>query len=153
VRRAGRERRLERLPEPSAHAQGDPELLALIDEEIERLPERYRMAILLCAIQGRRYRDVARQLGCPEGTGASWLCPARRRRAARLSRRGLEAPAAAPLAAGAAQAVSAALAESTARQACLFAAGGARSSAAALAEGVLNAMIASKLKVGAAVLL
>src|SRR5262249_1632688 len=156
LRLRSRERHLEQLPEPRARDQGDPELLARIDEEVERLPQRYRMALLLCAIQGRSYKDAARQLGCPEGTVASWLCRARQMLAARLSRRGVEVPAhvtTAPLAWGATQAVSAALVESTADQACLFAAGGVESSAAALAEGVLKAMIVSKLKVWAAVLL
>jgi RNA polymerase sigma factor (sigma-70 family) len=159
LRRAGRERQLERLPEPAAPAPAGCELPAQVDEELGRLPERYRMAILLCGIEGRSYRDAARQLGCAEGTVGSWLCRAREMLAARLCRRGLAVPAGALAAALAQSSVRAApgVARAASRAACLFASGQAAGVAApgavTLAEGVLSAMLSSKLKVASAVLL
>jgi RNA polymerase sigma factor (sigma-70 family) len=72
------------------------ELRSLIDEEIRRLPERYRMPLLLCHVEGLRHDEVARRLGCPVGTVESRLARARERLRSRLARRGL-APTAAAL--------------------------------------------------------
>jgi RNA polymerase sigma factor (sigma-70 family) len=65
------------------------ELRGLIDEEIGRLPERYRIPLLLCHIEGLRHDEVARRLGCPVGTVESRLSRAREQLRARLARRGL----------------------------------------------------------------
>jgi RNA polymerase sigma factor (sigma-70 family) len=65
------------------------ELRTVIDEEIERLPERYRMPVILCYLEGLRHDEVARRLGCPVGTVESRLSRARDRLRARLTRRGL----------------------------------------------------------------
>jgi RNA polymerase sigma factor (sigma-70 family) len=72
------------------------ELRSVIDEEIRRLPERYRIPLLLCHVQGLRHDEVARQLGCPVGTVESRLSRARQRLRTRLTRRGL-APASSTL--------------------------------------------------------
>jgi RNA polymerase sigma factor (sigma-70 family) len=69
-------------PEPS-------ELRSLIDEEIRRLPERYRVPLLLCHVEGLRHDEVARRLGCPIGTVESRLSRAREQLRSRLTRRGL----------------------------------------------------------------
>src|SRR5262249_18468094 len=39
------------------------ELLALIDEEVARLPEVYRLPLLLCLMQGRSVEETAQLLG------------------------------------------------------------------------------------------
>jgi RNA polymerase sigma factor (sigma-70 family) len=76
---------------------GQAELRAVIDEEISRLPERYRVPLVLCHMEGMRHLDVAQRLGCPVGTVESRLSRAREQLRSRLSRRGL-APTAAVLA-------------------------------------------------------
>src|SRR4051812_11735306 len=74
------------------------ELRSVIDEEIRRLPERYRAPLVLCHLEGLTHHEAARQLGCPVGTIESRLSRARERLRCGLSRRGL-APASAALAA------------------------------------------------------
>ncbi len=72
------------------------ELCTIIDEEIDRLPDNYRNAIVLCDLEGLTHDAAARQLGCPSGTIASRLSRGRQRLRNRLARRGL-APSAASL--------------------------------------------------------
>ena len=50
-----------RAVSPPDDGQGD--LLDLLDEEIERLPRRYREAVLLCELEGTSRQDAARRLG------------------------------------------------------------------------------------------
>jgi RNA polymerase sigma factor (sigma-70 family) len=68
---------------------GQIELRSVIDEEIRRLPERYRVPLVLCHMEGLRHDEVARQLGCPVGTVESRLSRAREQLRSRLARRGL----------------------------------------------------------------
>jgi RNA polymerase sigma factor (sigma-70 family) len=73
-------------------AGGDPdqaELRAVIDEEIRRLPDRYREPLVLCYLEGLHHHEVARRLNCPVGTVESRLSRARERLRSRLARRGL----------------------------------------------------------------
>ncbi len=72
------------------------ELRTVIDEEIHRLPERYRLPLLLCHLEGLRHDEVAQRLGCPVGTIESRLARGRERLRERLARRGL-APSASAL--------------------------------------------------------
>jgi RNA polymerase sigma factor (sigma-70 family) len=51
-------------PDAPEQAAEYAELCAVFDEELERLPEKYRLPLLLCQIQGRPYAEVARELGC-----------------------------------------------------------------------------------------
>jgi RNA polymerase sigma factor (sigma-70 family) len=92
------------------------ELEGALHREIDRLPDRYRLPLLLCDLQGRTYEEAARHLGCPVGTVKSRLARARERLRSRLVRRGL-APAmigpCAPLDVSAGSVVPAALAQST----------------------------------------
>jgi RNA polymerase sigma factor (sigma-70 family) len=64
-------------------------VLPLLDQELERLPQKYRLAVVLCDLQGRTRKEVARELGCPEGTVASRLARARGILARRLARFGV----------------------------------------------------------------
>lgn len=64
-------------------------VLPLLDQELERLPQKYRLAVVLCDLQGRTRKEVARELGCPEGTVASRLARARGMLARRLARFGV----------------------------------------------------------------
>jgi RNA polymerase sigma factor (sigma-70 family) len=65
------------------------ELREILDHELSRLPDIYRAAVVLCDLEGKSHKEVARQLGCPEGTVASRLSRGRRLLARRLGGRGL----------------------------------------------------------------
>jgi RNA polymerase sigma factor (sigma-70 family) len=82
-------------PEP-ADPQRDPldalsgrELLAALDEEIARLPEAYRLPVLLCVLQERPVEEAARLLGWSSGSVRGRLARGRALLRARLTRRGL----------------------------------------------------------------
>jgi RNA polymerase sigma factor (sigma-70 family) len=160
-RRAAEQRRASDTPRPDG-ADGVPsELLEALDRELARLPEKYRLAVVLCELEGRPRKDVARQLGVPDGTLSSRLAAARKRLARRLARFGPAASAAALgalLAEGAPAAVPAPLLGSAVKAAALAAAGQAAAGAvsapaAALAEGVMRAMFLTKLRAAAWVIL
>jgi hypothetical protein len=61
----------------------------VIDEELARLPERYRAALVLCGIRGLSAEEAARELGCPVGTVHSRLSRGRALLARQLTGRGV----------------------------------------------------------------
>jgi RNA polymerase sigma factor (sigma-70 family) len=61
----------------------------VLHEEIERLPERFRAAVVLCDLESRTHQQAARHLGWPIGTVKSRLARGRDRLRERLARRGL----------------------------------------------------------------
>jgi RNA polymerase sigma factor (sigma-70 family) len=69
------------------------EMAAVLDEEIDRLPDRLRRAVVLCYLDGRTTEQAAAVLGCPRGTVLSRLSAARDRLRNRLTRRGMTLPA------------------------------------------------------------
>jgi RNA polymerase sigma factor (sigma-70 family) len=90
IRRRRRERQAVDLPEPEAtNPVGDNDLRRLIDQELGRLPDKYRLVVLLCDLEGKTRQEAARQLGVPEGTVASRLARARALLARRLAGHGL----------------------------------------------------------------
>src|SRR5262245_54627125 len=77
-------------PVPSAHSDLSwREVQTLFEEELSRLPDRYRMPFVLCALNGEPRADVARQLGVKEGTISSRLAEAKRRLQEGLGARGV----------------------------------------------------------------
>ena len=163
AKRKVRERQAAQIPEPAA-SQRDPwrDVQPVLDEELSRLPDRYRGIIVLCDLEGKTRKEVAGQLGCPEGTVASRLVRARAMLAKRLAQRGVALSSgtlAATLAQQATASMPNAVADSTIKAASLLAAGKAAATGAvsvhvaALTEGVLKAMLFTKLKAAVAVLL
>src|SRR5262249_28115913 len=91
---------VEALPEPAGAAPpaGD-EWRPLLDRELSRLPDKYRVPVVLCELEGRARKGGARQLAIPEGTLSSRLAAARPMLARRLARCGVVLSAAAVAAA------------------------------------------------------
>ena len=128
-----------------------------LHEEVSRLPERYRVPVVLCDLEGLTYQDAALRLGCPVGTIGVRLRRARERLRARMARRGL-APTASLLATllvpseAASACPPAVLVEATIKAAMGFAAdpgaaaGLARTPAIALTERILQTMAFSRFK-------
>ena len=162
ARRAARETPLpEQIVDKHSESIGS-DLGPVLDEEINRLPTKYRLPVLLCYLQGLSSEEAAQRLGCAKGTVFSRLSRARDLLRRRLVRRGVDVSAGVLAAVLADNAVlraapPLALREITIRASLLLAAGttGQTLSAtlAALVEGVVRSMFLSKVKFIAIVVL
>jgi RNA polymerase sigma factor (sigma-70 family) len=65
------------------------EAVEALHEELSRLPERYRVPVVLCELEGLTYQEAALRLRCPVGTIGVRLSRARERLRLGLTRRGL----------------------------------------------------------------
>ena len=93
ARRQARERKAALMrppdtPEPSDAADWN-DLRTVLDEELDRLGERYRDPVVLCCLEGRSREEAARLLGWPVGTVSGRLSRAKELLRDRLSRRGV----------------------------------------------------------------
>jgi RNA polymerase sigma factor (sigma-70 family) len=150
ARRRARERRVNDMPHPTVDPEPDwDELRPLLDRELSRLPDKYRVPVVLCDLEGRTRKEAARQLRLPEGTVSGRLTTARRLLARRLARQGVTLSGGAlgaALAGGSATAaVSSVLLASTV-QAATLTTGAVSAPVAALADGVVKLLAAAKLK-------
>jgi RNA polymerase sigma factor (sigma-70 family) len=166
-----REHRRRRREKPATEGRGEPpsdgaerpdatlacrEEFAALHEEVCRLPETERAAVVLCSLEGLTYQEAALRLCCPVGTIGVRFSRARERLRLRLTRRGL-APSAALLGAlfgaeTARAAMPSALVGSTIEAAAAFVSGGATTTGlvstqgVALAQAVLRAIGLRQLK-------
>jgi RNA polymerase sigma factor (sigma-70 family) len=160
LRARARARRALHLPQPEPGADHAPfaalewrELRPLLDQALGQLPEKQRAAVVLCYLEGKTYAEAAQELGCPKGTLSIRLTRARQRLQHLLERLGVGGPAGVlsavldePASATAPPARCAALAVKAAT-------GAAPPRVAALTQGVLRAMLLTRLKNAAALLL
>ncbi len=90
ARRTAHERQAASMPKAeSTSATPDRELREVLDEEINRLPEKYRAPLILCYLEGKTNEQAARQLGCPVGSMSWRLARGREMLRQRLNRRQL----------------------------------------------------------------
>jgi RNA polymerase sigma factor (sigma-70 family) len=161
ARRRSHEARLRERTPPAAASPTWDDVQAVLDEEVQRLPESFRAAFVLCVLGGKTVPAAAAELGAREGTVSWRLARARQRLRQRLARRGIQLSAvlaALSVTRGAGEAaVPAALASSAVRFGLSVAAGGPAaaipSHVAALAAGVTRAMFLNKAKTITALLL
>jgi RNA polymerase sigma factor (sigma-70 family) len=159
AKRQARERQTEIMPPTPTETNSTwRDLRPVLDDELSKLPEKYRAPLVLCYLQGRTYEETAQHLGWPKGTVAIRLARGRDLLRERLTRRGVT------LAAGlvglelggeASASVPTALVHATVQAATSFAAGGTATTAAAvLSQGAMQGMVMQKVAwVGAAVIL
>ena len=161
-KRRTREREAGESPKREAAEEAWREVQDLLDTELSRLPDKYRVPIVLCELEGRTIREAALQLGWPQGTTATRLARGRALLARRLAKHGPILPGGvltAALSHGTATAsVPLRLVLATVKAAGQFATGSAATGAvsapvAALTEGVLKAMLMTRLKIVTAVVL
>jgi RNA polymerase sigma factor (sigma-70 family) len=161
ARRSAREIQVDKMPQREVVEPGPlHDLRAVLDVELSRLPEVYRLPVVLCDLGGQPRQEVARQLRVPEGTVSSRLARGRELLRKRLARGGLLPTATALVAAltgAASAAVPPALLGATLQAAALVAAGrgaGAlTASVACLLHATLRQMMVARFKNTAILLL
>jgi len=160
ARRSLHEKQL--LPSPARDTAADVtwgELRQVLDEELARLPEKFRAPLLLCYFNGQTQDEASRLLGCKTRTFKARLARARNLLRGRLEQRGLTLSTAlvGPLLGTDVPVASTVLCQSTVQAAKLFAVRGVQGGAVsarvlALAEGGLRSMFVTRLFVATALL-
>jgi RNA polymerase sigma factor (sigma-70 family) len=166
---AARRRRFESIPVEAAGSRAvavsaaavDIELSETLDQELRRLPSKYRSPVVLCYLEGQTHEEAARLLKWPLGTVKGRLARARELLRSRLARRGVGPAALAAfgsLRTEASECVPRELLETTVRLGLKYAIGETTTqltstSIASLVEGALTAMFFTKIQWFSAALL
>jgi|GEM_PF-6187027 len=142
---------LDQIPAPDRPDQSDPALVRALHDEVARLPERYRVAVLLCFFEGLTHRVAAERLGVPIGTLSARVVRGEGLLRRRLSARGFGASAALLVGAstGGRAGAEPTFVAATARAAVAFAAGddpGLSDAVLELARGISRSMIHAKIR-------
>jgi RNA polymerase sigma factor (sigma-70 family) len=167
VQASARRRRVRESSKPAMTAP-DPvlditvrELHQAVSEELRKLPEKYRAALVLCYFEGLTQEEAAQRLGCSKGALRGRLNRGREELRTRLRRRDLT-PASGLLMSllpASTTALRQGLATMTVRAAMQYAAGEriagvlVSTKVATLAEGALKSMLTNKVKLAVALLL
>ncbi|HEV8059750.1 MAG TPA: RNA polymerase sigma factor, partial [Gemmataceae bacterium] len=157
-RKRAKERPVAELPQREAAAEEMPEeLLGWLDKELIRLPDKYRLPVVCCDLQGLSRKDAANKLGWPIGTLNWRLAKARTLLAKAMTQHGLMLSGGALALAlsrhAAHAAISPGLQQLTVRAGKLMlthslSAGVVSAKVASLTEGVVKSMFLTKLKMG-----
>ena len=127
------------------------DVAALVHEEVNRLPEKHRLPLVLCDLEGLNYEQVAGRLRWTVPTLRCRLAKARQQLHGRLARRGITAGAVAGFLAAQTAAARAAVPADLARSTIVAAAGGAASAtSAALSAALVRSMAMTRLKIASA---
>ncbi|MGE3807530.1 MAG: RNA polymerase sigma factor [Gemmataceae bacterium] len=154
AKKGSREKQVTDMPDPVVNGASDDDFHSLLDQELNRLPAKHRLVIVLGDLEGKTRKELAQQFGVSEGTVAGRLARAREMLAKRLAKRGV-AMSVAALAASLSQSASASapapLVASTIKATNMLAeqavsAGLISTRVIALTEGVVRAMFVSKVK-------
>ncbi len=151
-RRRRREAEVSAMTTPVVNpSRPDPDVAAIVHGEVDRLPEKHRLPVVLCDLGGLTYEQAASRLRWTEPTLRTRLAKARQQLRVRLVRRGVTAVAmGAVLDSARSVTVAAAVPPAWARTAASAAAGKAAPAAvAALAAGFTRSLIATRVMIAA----
>jgi RNA polymerase sigma factor (sigma-70 family) len=89
ARRRRKEVAMSTDPQVPVPPEDQTDVRRILDEELDKLPDKYRLPIVLCELEGLTLNQAARRLGWPKGTVAGRLSRGREILRRRLSRRSL----------------------------------------------------------------
>jgi len=152
-----KEREAGTVPKHEARAEVWQEVQSLLDAELSKLADKYRVPIVLCDLEGKTIKEAARHLGWPQGTVATRLTRGRAQLAKRLTKHGLTLSGGVVAAVLSQRAASSNVpieliasttkaASSVAATGQVAAAGVVSTKVAALTEGMMKAMLLTKLR-------
>src|SRR6516162_6428863 len=94
ARRHAREKRAVPAPRPDPIDEADwRDSRPILEEELDRLPAKYRDPLILCCLEGKTHQEAAHLLGWPKGSISNHLARGRALLLQRLARRGITLPA------------------------------------------------------------